>query len=1102
MGAVWLINNYKALLLQKLKAMKKTLTKVSLLFTLLCSVSNIHGQAVYFGQPTSYSVASYSAQVLDTADFNNDGQLDIITAGGNINSTYYNVFLNVGNGIFGTANSTAIDERFTSLATGDFNNDNYTDFAIIYRSKMEIYFNNTTGGFYPPIPYGYDVDKIELTDIFVGDFNGDGNKDITLVKKVKTSWNTAIPAVHLQVLKGNGTGAFTSLQSFQLPSDFGLSANYRAPGSKIGAIADINKDGKDDLIIDNTYSEKVAVCYGNATTPLQSISQVSLTGLGLAGNNADGRTGSFGQIVDMDGDTWPDLVVVLQKNIYIYLNDGLGAIAASPSTVLLNLPNIYYASSNTHALAIGNFNADTKPDIAGSQIGIVLGNNSNSFSNTSAFSLNNIGYWSIMAADLNGDGKDDIVGASGQQLKVLLQSAAPVPPMPVYDNLASNICLGSNVNTLPSIGGSQPTTYYDTTKISINSPKAICKNANSVFVLNANDSILRYDMNGNLQQVYNDMPLFIGVTAIAADSSNRVYVVAPDNNNTALTAVYRLDASGSWDFSFGSGSTPAYFFSAISCIAVGPDGNVYVADTLTGYATSIDPATATPTNLPSANPNFSFYKPVGMAFDKTGRMLLADIGNKTILYREPADNNYYPLFPDLVSRNWDINAIDVDTATNTYYFSSSNPEIIAKGQIVNTQGQQLVFIDTLSTNMNLNAPKGLAFLNTSGQLPGLWVANNGSSDATILKVFAYQITPPLPEGLKYDYVTGGIIGTATTASPLTTYTITVSNNQGTTNITKSFAIDPPGPVSNAVGSHSSSGNQTDGLTINYFEPNNCAELLEIADKVGGQTPGNVQITQDVFPTISVFDTSSFVGRVTHIDTENRSDSARIKIYYSYLDIQHYNQSLGSVVLSNDTTQGTMQVAVLQMHEDKPGHSVPIKHSPLTATWSQTKHHWVVDFLIDKFSVFYMGDTTRVNALDCSNSHSDSVVTNNAYYVWQGDTLYNSGIYVDTLSNANGCDSINTFKLTFDMSTNAITPLLAKSVSIYPNPTTGILNVGIDNPNVKINNIRIINLIGNEVYNSRAVNSNIQINLETLPKGFYLIQLTSQQESITRRIIVE
>ncbi|MGB3949246.1 MAG: FG-GAP-like repeat-containing protein [Bacteroidia bacterium] len=1075
--------------------MKKTLAKISLLFTLLCSTFNIHSQSLYFGQPTNYSYPNQLVQTIDTGDFNNDGNLDIITGGGSLSGENYGIFMNQGNGTFTGTNYTPVSE-FYSLVTGDFNNDNYTDFAILGFRKVDVHINNTNGGFNTPVSYSYDYNT-RIYDISVGDFNGDGNKDIALITTLEDYENfTAV--FQLQLLEGSGTGSFTSNPAGQLQASYASEFYRNKPGSVINVTTDINKDGNDDLIIDNNYDEKIIICYGSNTTPLQSASYISLSGLRYAAEYRDARFGSAGQVADLNGDTWPDLVVKLNFQIFIFLNDGQGAIS-SPSTITVSSNDSYDFFFETKAIAIGNFNTDNKPDIASENAGIVLGNNNNFFSNTSAFSLNS-GYWSMVSADFNGDGLDDIIGSYTDAIQVLLQTTAPVPPTPVYDNLASNICLGSNVNVLPSIGGSQPTTYFDTTVVSINSPKAICKNDSNVFVLNANDSILRYDLNGNLQQVYNDGQIFMGITAMAADNDNKVYVVAPDNNNTALTAVYRLDANGGWDFGFGS--TPPYFFSAISCIAVGPDGNVYVADTINGYVSSIDPATATPTNLPSPNPNFAFYKPVGMAFDKTARMLLADIGHKTILYRDVADNNYYPLFPDLASLNWNINAVDVDTATNAYYFSSNNPEIIAKGRIINMQDSSVVVIDTLSTNMNLNAPKGLAFLNTPGQLPGLWVANNGSSDATILKVFAYQITPSLPEGLKYDYVTGGIIGTATAPSPLTTYTITVSNNQGTTNITKSFAVDPPGPVSNAIGSISSSGKQTDGLTINYFEPNNCAEMLQIADKVGGQMPGNVEIKQDVYPTLSVFDGSSFVGRVTHIGTQTQSDSARVKIYYSYLDIQHYNQALGSVVLSNDTTLGTMQVAVLQMHEDKPGHSVPIKHSPLTATWSTTKQHWVVDFKIGEFSVFYMGDTSRVNSFDCSTSFIDSVTTGNAYYVWQGDTLYNSGTYIDTLSNASGCDSINTFKLTFDMSTSAPTPLLDKSLSIYPNPTTGTLNVIVNNPNVDINNIRIVNIIGNEIYNSSNVSSNTQINLNGLPKGFYLIQLTSQQEKITRRIIIE
>lgn len=410
--------------------MKKTLTKISLLFTLACSISNIHSQTLYFGQPTAYSVPNLTAQVLDTGDFNNDGHLDIITSGGSIYGSNYNVFLNQGNGTFGTANSTAIENSLGLLVAGDFNNDNYTDFAIVYYRNLDIHLNNTTGGFTPPVSYSYGYNTA-LYDIAVGDFNGDGNKDIVLVETVESysMFGGGDEQLHLQILTGNGTGAFTSQPSFQLPSDFGLSSNYTAPGATINVVADINKDGNDDLIIDNAQSNNVAVCYGNATTPLQSISQVSLTGLSAI-YHADVRYGSCGQIVDLDANTWPDLVVILENNIFVYLNDGQGALS-SPSTITVSSNNSFSSFfSSARAITIGKFNSDSRPDIATSDFGVILGNNNNSFSNTSAFSLN-LGYWSIMAADFNGDGKDDIVGSDAEEIKVLLQTAAPVPSTPV-----------------------------------------------------------------------------------------------------------------------------------------------------------------------------------------------------------------------------------------------------------------------------------------------------------------------------------------------------------------------------------------------------------------------------------------------------------------------------------------------------------------------------------------------------------------------------------------------------------------------------------------------------------------------------------------------
>ncbi len=83
-----------------------------------------------------------------------------------------------------------------------------------------------------------------------------------------------------------------------------------------------------------------------------------------------------------------------------------------------------------------------------------------------------------------------------------------------------------------------------------------------------------------------------------------------------------------------------------------------------------------------------------------------------------------------------------------------------------------------------------------------------------------------------------------------------------------------------------------------------------------------------------------------------------------------------------------------------------------------------------------------------------------------------------------------------------TPLLNNSTNIYPNPSTGIVVVDVNNPNIELSNIRITNLVGQVVYNSNDNNRSRQIDLSNMPKGYYFITLTSKNEVVNKKILIE
>jgi len=83
-------------------------------------------------------------------------------------------------------------------------------------------------------------------------------------------------------------------------------------------------------------------------------------------------------------------------------------------------------------------------------------------------------------------------------------------------------------------------------------------------------------------------------------------------------------------------------------------------------------------------------------------------------------------------------------------------------------------------------------------------------------------------------------------------------------------------------------------------------------------------------------------------------------------------------------------------------------------------------------------------------------------------------------------------------------LVNKKINIFPNPASTTLNVLMDN-NLSIQKLSVCNLNGQEIYrhefNSNDVNNQvIQINIENLEKGFYLVKLQSDDETQTFRFI--
>lgn len=101
-----------------------------------------------------------------------------------------------------------------------------------------------------------------------------------------------------------------------------------------------------------------------------------------------------------------------------------------------------------------------------------------------------------------------------------------------------------------------------------------------------------------------------------------------------------------------------------------------------------------------------------------------------------------------------------------------------------------------------------------------------------------------------------------------------------------------------------------------------------------------------------------------------------------------------------------------------------------------------------------------------------------------------GTYHVTCTDANGCEVVGGPYIVV-----GVNDLTSTEVSIYPNPTQGILNIA----NVEGARVTVYNIIGEVMMNVESTSNNVTLDMNKLSNGSYIVKVVNNSEVITRKV---
>ncbi|HEY1011402.1 MAG TPA: FG-GAP-like repeat-containing protein, partial [Herpetosiphonaceae bacterium] len=324
-------------------------------------------------------------------DLNNDGRQDLVVT--NFSNHTITALLGAADGGFQTPVVTASGNNPRAVALGDLNRDGKLDAAVANRvdSKVTILLGQGNGSFVAASGSPHTVGSQPYT-IAIGDLNRDGKLDVVTANASSSN---------ITILYGSGSGTIASTAT----------ANV-GPIPNTVLVADVTGDGKADVITANENGNSISVVQMNASGAPVSPATTYAVGVrpyGLAVGDVN-RDGKQDVVTVNNGDNTASLL----------LGQANGTLAAAKA-----LP----VGATPLAVTLGDLNNDGAPEILATTSGgtgyVTLWNNGGGVFGAPVRRSTGNGPMSIVSADFTGDGLNDVaVSHNGSNMVGLIPTTA------------------------------------------------------------------------------------------------------------------------------------------------------------------------------------------------------------------------------------------------------------------------------------------------------------------------------------------------------------------------------------------------------------------------------------------------------------------------------------------------------------------------------------------------------------------------------------------------------------------------------------------------------------------------------------------------------